>query len=517
MAQDQHYLRAVVPTLPTEIAHKIRSICVSVDAEAMLENFVRFLLGGTHSSEASKAIQDQWAPKQAAAQEILKTLSPTSEPADKKRGRDEEDSSSQQAKKPRLSPQTNGNPDIGLPVYTLHAISATSPVRKKVDITIHENAIVMVNPTSRAVETTIPLASIKRAFIVPTRGKSKPHWTAIMLSSDIPDKGKLAPGTTSENHQIILGVDAVSAAPFTTTIYTKDEAAATVSPKGSETLPLLRAFLSHLGDDVSIVEPSTAAVFKSACTGVGSGASASPDGIPGVEAYRAAKPGNLWFAREGILWGESKPCEFWPVGDLLGRSEGVRLVGSGRTFTVVLTRRLVKDGEVGEDEEDMGEETEFGMVDGKEREAINEWVRNHRHLFGKVTPSQVVEPVKPPPRQGPMTIRDLLEDDDEEDDEDFEASVSDLDGSERLSSGDSSSEDEDGEGSEDGEGEAEGSGEEEDDDVQELDPAHHPLLRPGAMPKMSKAAIEMAVGIVEESMAGPEDVDELDEEDELED
>ncbi|KAF5329475.1 hypothetical protein D9619_009125 [Psilocybe cf. subviscida] len=514
MAQNQHYLRAVMPTLPTEIAHKIRSMCVSADTEATLENFVRFLLGGTHSGEASKAIQDQWAPKQAAVKEILKTLGPSPDPPEKKRGRDDEDSTSPEAKKPRLSPQTNGNPDTGLPLYTLHAISATSPVRKKVDITVHENAIVMVNPTSRAVESTLPLATIKRAFIVPTRGKSKPHWTVIILSSDIPDKGKPAPGTTSENHQIILGIDAVSTSPLTTTTYTKDEAAATVSPKGSETLPFLRAFLSHLGGGVSLMEPSKAAVFKSACTGVGSGASASPDGIPGVEAYRAAKPGNLWFAREGILWGESKPCEFWPVGDLLGRSEGLRLVGSGRTFTVVLTRRLAKDGEVAEGEEDMGEETEFGMVDGKEREGINEWVRNHRHLFGKATSSQDAEPAMPPPRQGPMTIRDLLEDEDEEDDEDFEASVSDLDGSERLSSGDSSSEDEGGEGS-DEEGEAEGS-EEEDVEMQELDPAHHPLLRPGAMPKMSKAAMEMAVGIVEESLAGPEDVDELDE-DELED
>ena len=41
-------------------------------------------------------------------------------------------------------------------------------------------------------------------------------------------------------------------------------------------------------------------------------------------------------------------------------------------------------------------------------------------------------------------------------------------------------------------------GEEED-----MDPAHHPLLRPGAMPRMSRAAIDAVVGMVEKDlMAG---------------
>ena len=46
----------------------------------------------------------------------------------------------------------------------------------------------------------------------------------------------------------------------------------------------------------------------------------------------------------------------------------------------------------------------------------------------------------------------------------------------------------------------------------ELDPAKHPLLQPGAMPRMSRAALEMAVGVVENAFFGT-----TDQEDELDD
>ena len=41
-----------------------------------------------------------------------------------------------------------------------------------------------------------------------------------------------------------------------------------------------------------------------------------------------------------------------------------------------------------------------------------------------------------------------------------------------------------------------------DEDEEELDPAKHPLLRPGAMPRMSKAAMDAAVGMVLGDMMG---------------
>ncbi|KJA22653.1 hypothetical protein HYPSUDRAFT_186028 [Hypholoma sublateritium FD-334 SS-4] len=529
MASDSMYLRAIIPSLPAEIAQKIRSLCTTPANEIMLENLVRLLAGGEHAADAPTSIQEQWLEKQAATKKVLSTLQPTN--SEKKRSREDEPlDGSQLPKRVRLSPPPSapsGPNDIptGKPLFTLHALSTTSPVRKKVDITITTTTITLTNTSSRAIEATVPLASIRRAFIVPTRGKSKAHWTVVLLSSDIPEKGKATPGTTPENQQVIFGVDATTSAPLTTTSYIDpSEPAVNVSPKATETLPFLHDFLAHL--HVPAIAPSTA-VFRSVCAGTGK--SASPDGIPGVEAYRAAKAGSLWFTREGVLWGESKPCEFWPVEDLRGAADGLRIIGSGRTCTVILTRRGAPPGEGPAEDEEMGEETEFGMVDAKEREGINEWVRSHRHLFGRAPgalPEEDSKDVKMKAvNSGPLTIRTLMEGSDSEDD-DFSASVSDLDGSEQSTDGNTSDEDvgDKESGEHDSEADAEGSADdlkEEEEEEEELDPAHHPLLRPGAMPKMSKAALEMAVGIVENDLTGSSaqgrDEPEEEEEDELED
>lgn len=548
MASESQFLRSVIPTIPTGIAKQIRILCNSPANENMLENLVRFLVGAEHAPDAPKDVHDKWSEKQLATKSVISGLLPS--PAEKKRGREEEDIliNDQQSKKPRLdqaastvaSSASNGNAtpvDNGLPIFTLHAVSTTSPIRKKVDITIHKNGITLMNPTSRAIEAAIPLSSLRRAFLIPTRGKSKPHWTVIILSSDVPDnpKNKLQPGQTpSENHQIVFGLDATTTTPFTVTVYdsTTGQPSPTSLPKGTSILEHLESFLDHIkiAGDIQVIR-SDGTIFKSSCPGIGSNASGS-SGIPGVEAYRAAKPGNLWFSKEGILWGESKPCEFWAVEDLYGKSDGVRIVGSGRTCSVILTRKA-PSGEDDEEEEDVGEETEFGMVDGKERENINEWVRNHRHLFGKTEGSNSkVEDESDKKTEakaqfaGPVTIHTLQDGSDDEDD-DFSVSVSDLDGSEHSSQeGDSSDEEGGGEeGSDEEEGDAEGEdgddglgNDDDDDEIEELDPAQHPLLRPGAVPKMSKAAMEMAVGIVEAAFgSGQEEQDELDddEEDEL--
>jgi hypothetical protein len=398
----------------------------------------------------------------------------------------------------------------GDPLMTLHAFSVTSPIRKKVDITIHKNVIKFTNPTTHASEGSISVSSMKRAFIVPTRGKSKPHWTAIILSSDIPDRGKPIPGSSPDNQQLIFGTDATCASNFSVTTYPDAMSHNTTLAKGSSTLPSLREFLSHLA--IPVTEP-TVDVFKSACPGIGSNAGVG--GIPGVEAYRAAKPGNLWFSKDGVLWGESKPCEFWPVADLISKTEGLRIVGSGRTCSVILTRKSSAEDISDEEENDDGEETEFGMVDAKEREGINEWVQSHCHLFGNQK-NKTVSKGGPPRVQptGPLTINTLTQQSDDEDD-DFSASVSDLDGSERLSE-ESSSEDEDNHEDEHGSGDEHGSDtdmEDLEDEGDELDPAKHPLLRPGAMPRMSRAALEMAVDIVENAFVGTAGRE--DEEDEL--
>ena len=443
--ESTHYLRSILPSLPTEIASKLRNLCSSPANESVFENLIRFLSGAEPSPDASKDIYEQWSEKQATTRSVLSNLTPLSY-LDKKRPRDEdrmeEDADSQQStnKRQRVPPPEQlAELDSGDPLITLHALSVTSPIRKKVDITIHRSVIKFTNPTTHASEgSTISVSSMKRAFILPTRGKSKPHWTVVILSSDIPDRGKPTPGSSSDNHQLIFGTDATCTSNFSITTYPDAMSHITKLDKGTSTLSSLHDFLSHLG--IPVIEP-TVDVFKSACPGIGTNAGVG--GIPGVEAYRAAKAGNLWFSKDGILWGESKPCEFWPVTDLVSKTEGLRVVGAGRTCSVILTRKSsAEDIDVDREDDDVGEETEFGMVDAKEKDGINGWVRAHCHLFGNQR-SKTISKEQPPKVQpsGPLTIQTLAEDS-EDDDDDFSASVSDLDGSERLSEEESSSEDE---------------------------------------------------------------------------
>ena len=527
MATSSLYLRAILPALPTPIASKIRTLCASSpDNELIFEHLIRLLAGAEPETEPSlKDLKGSWTEKQADTLKILAGL----HPPDKKRGREEDSDDVQQAKRQRLDP--------GNQIFTLHAISTTSPVRKKVDVTIHTNAITLTHPTSGTVEATIPLDSLNRAFIVPTRGKSKPHWTVVLLSSDVPAE-KPKPNTTASDNeqQIIFGLDAIPSTIFKVTSHPTTFQCA----RGDPTLPHIHTFLSHLPTRIATIAPSVS-IFKSACPGVGTNAL---EGIPGVEAYRGAKPGNLWFAKEGVLWGESKPCEFWAVGDLLSKEEGVRVVGAGKTCSVILTRRIQSSHQ--DEHEEEGEETEFGMVDSREREGVYEWVRKHRNLFaaggapsGSRNPSVAVpagsskssnssakdHKIKHPHASGPLTIRTLQGGDSDSEDEDFEdSSAEDLDGSERMSGeeGDESSdEDSSNSGKDSGVDDADAENADEADmDTNgdgSLDPAHHPLLRPGAMPRMSKAAMEMAVGIVEDAFGGGADDDEMDEEDELND
>ena len=114
---------------------------------------------------------------------------------------------------------------------------------------------------------------------------------------------------------------------------------------------------------------------------------------------------------------------------------------------------------------------------------------------------------------------DFVADSDEDGGEPSSGSSDEEDG--EGGSGDEGSANEDEDGSEEGGGSERGSVEDEDqhdgaesEDEGELDPKHHPLLRPGAMPRMSKAAMEMSIKMVTQDLMGD---DGEEGEDELED
>ncbi len=491
------YLTSIESVLPAELSSRIVELCTSDDSKATLENVLRFAVGGPSSLEA--ILPDEWSDKQAKARAILTGIVPPSSD-NNKRPREDGGASedSQSSKRAKTSVQ-----DRGSPLFTLNSISATSPVRKKTDIKIYASSVAFENPATHAVEAEIPVQTLTRAFILPTRGKSKPHWTVVLLTADSPSGVKGA-----SNQQVIFGIDAKATTPVTTSTGTNE----VIHKKGSETLPILREFLSHL--PIPLLEPSVD-IFRSSTEGAGPGG----QGVPGIQAYRGAKAGSLWFMKEGILWGESKPCEFWSIEDLINRTEGLRIIGgTGRTCSVVLTRRPKKAeaDDADDDEADEGEETQFGVIDAKEQDPINGWVRNHRHLFGPADNQPPPAAEKSKARAGVMvnagkvTLASAQFDDSDGSDESFEADSDDSEGS-RSDSGD---EDDNQNGSaapSPQEDDAESSDGGDDMDTGELDPAKHPLLRPGAVPRMSRAAMDMVVDMVEQDMLGTKSEEEEDE------
>jgi hypothetical protein len=488
--------------LPPLLAAQLESLRgIAKDANPVLENIIRFVSGIQPSDLASQQLSlAEWETKQAAfSTEIYKLkqtrqLKRSYEDVDSHTDSRDGEPSSNKKKRTDDAPVVDAE-DIAL--YTLHSVSVTSPIRKKCDIIICRSSIRFYNATSQALETSISIASLKRAFVLPTKGKQKPHWTVVLMSSDAAEQGKKAASDTS-NPQIIFGMDAKPTTVFKCTDHTQSSDAVTM-PKSSPSLPPIQAFLSHLPDHTKpIIQPSTSTF----CSKLSDSA--------GVDTYRSAKPGTLWFLKEGILWGESKPCEFWALEDLHG--EGLRILSAtGRTCSVYLIRRP-SPSEDKEDFEDEGIETEFSMVDGKEQDAIRDWIRNFKGSFGAKdgqrsngasTTKEVTAASKPETSQA-MAARTAftnLELGSDSEDDNYET---DSDNSHGGSSAlGSSSEDSDAEDDGDdsaSEGEAQESGEV--GDEKELDAAKHPLMKPGAMPRMSKAAMEMVVSMVEDDLMG---------------
>ncbi|KAI6002401.1 hypothetical protein F5J12DRAFT_840846 [Pisolithus orientalis] len=510
--------------------------CLStVSSRRDVETLLSFALGGDCSATVSPETRKHWIQQQPEAIRAIQCIRGLDSKACKRPLEDGSADVMQSSKRLRTEQvEEEGEEEDDPPLFTLPTISTTSPVRKKVDITVHSQSIRFVNPSSRVLEASIPLMSITRAFLLPTRGKAKDHWTVVLLCSDVPpDKGKAgapAQQQAKQNQQVIFGLDALSTAQFATTSYsffTKANGHSVASSrsmttttdtveKGSETCSSLRKLLSFLS--VPFLEPS-ASIFKSACAPTKAGNSAA-----GIDAYLSAKQGTLWFFDCGILWGESKPCEFWAVEDLTIRN-GVKLLSAtGRTCSVILRRRrtgVTKESGNSSDEEEFSE-TEFAMIDGKEQDPISAWVKEREAIFGRPSGSA---PDETSVRKGEnrsqknavasTSVNGPAWDDSDSDDEDFCSDSPDSASGGSTPSDNSNDEQPDGNASD--ENEESGYDDDDDDDDEqeeadeELDVARHPLLRPGAMPKMSKSAVNAVVDMVNEEFgfAGDSEEDEL--------
>jgi len=528
------YLDALLATLPHEsIPQDIASTYLgsghsSSPYPKFIDTVLRLVSGGPARADEAPHLGGAWPEIQASVQRALDALhhpssSSSTQPPTKRKYAPSSPAANQ--KKPKHE-RGEGNGQAGdavdeddaddAPHLTLHALSATAPVRHKVDIMLHARTLRLAHSTTGAPTARCARTVLTQAFLLPTRARSSGalQWTTLLLAGDKPappaPKGaRAASGTGAANtagtarFELTCSVpDSTSAAVPRMTIHSPPSASAPLS----QTASTREALLTLLSSIISGTSVTLTTVER-----------AGP--VAGITAFRGVRETSLWFfdgAGAGILT-DARPAEFWALADLARGEAGVRVrTATGRTCSVVLTRRSAhsneKRGEEAEveEEEEEGEETEFQMIDGKEREGILEWVRRHRDAFG-IAPAQRGA-------QAPQTAGTAAEAKDGEgagaggdsdSDSDFEVSSVSSDGGSPSSGSNSGS----GSGSDAGsdEGEDDGSehgsqGQESDDDgdedVVELNPKHHPLLRAGALPKMSRAAMDAAVGLVVGDLVG---------------
>ncbi|GJJ06072.1 hypothetical protein Clacol_000261 [Clathrus columnatus] len=462
------YFDAVYETLPITLKEYVDILFAKhastggIEARHTFDRLLRLLLGGNRP-EGDVISSTEWIDSQTKLELALSSLDEFHSKG-KKRGRDD-DSSEQNSKKVKLdSTMTPVNCDQeDFPIYSLHAISVISPIRKKVDITLHQRSIRFTSAASGSLQSVIPTESLTRAFLLSTPKKTKPHWTVIILSD-------------TEHHEIIYGVDDVLPS-LKTTIHPRPSE---ISPKGTSVEASLRTFLSHLPSHIPLLELSTSQ-FRSGT------------GEPWLGTFLRAKDGYLFLFQSGILFGLRKPCTWIGMEEI----EGVRSLSvTGRTFSIFIKRRLIDEDQNGE-----GAETVFSMVDGKHQDSVSEWIQDNRHLFG-VNPNKCEE-------HNAGENQRINTDLDESDDSDYR-SESESDDGEPTSDSDEDTEDStgDSDGSEEEDTETEAEAENEEANIatgnekKTLDPSWRPVVKVGVVQQLSKAAMDAVIGTVERDLKG---------------
>ncbi|KAF8262468.1 hypothetical protein EI94DRAFT_1743586 [Lactarius quietus] len=237
---------------------------------------------------------------------------------------------------------------------------------RRVDITLHARSLRIAHAIGAVAR--CPRAVLTRVFLLPTRSRATgaPQWTALLLAGDTPTP---TPTASRKSNDAAAGVGAGEGkekwnAQFELAFSVLETGAVPRltlhSAPSSSLLPntspssLYQALLSLL----SSITPSTPSAVHTApkLVQIEHGAP-----LAGVTAFHGAGETSLWFfdgtsaasKTAGIL-ADAHPAEFWALADLAA--------GGGQ--------------------DDEGEETEFQMIDERERDGIMEWVRKHKPAFG---------------------------------------------------------------------------------------------------------------------------------------
>jgi hypothetical protein len=205
-------LLAVIPhdSIPQGIASSSRDTHASSRPyPKFIDTVLRLVSGGPSRPDDAPPLRDAWPELQASVQRALHALHPststtattTSHPAPQlpttKRKQSPSSSPATTSKKPKRDDadaaadddhDDANDADDDAPQLTLHALSATAPVRHKVDITLHARTLRLAHSTTGAPVARCARTALRRAFLLPTRARSSGalQCTALLLAGDKP-------------------------------------------------------------------------------------------------------------------------------------------------------------------------------------------------------------------------------------------------------------------------------------------------------------------------------------------
>jgi hypothetical protein len=203
------YLNALLDAIPDgAIPPGLKSASTSKSVQVLpkfIDAALRLASGGSSRPEDDALLRDAWPQIQASLQNTLHALG--SPPAHTKRKRSPSPSPCTSAptnKKPKYEEEDDGEEDP--PHLTLHALSATAPVRHKVDITLHARSLRLAHATSGA-----PVARSARSThtrVPPPNAPAPPAHRSglrLLLAGDTPTP---TPAASRKNNGAVSAVSA---------------------------------------------------------------------------------------------------------------------------------------------------------------------------------------------------------------------------------------------------------------------------------------------------------------------
>ncbi len=287
-----------------------------------VDTALRLASGGPARPDDAPHIRDAWSEIQTSVQRALHALhpgssSPSQQPTKRKHSPSLPDSTNN-TKKPKYDEDADEDDVDDVPQLTLHAISATAPVRHKVDIALHARTLRLAHATTGAPIARCARTFLTRVFLLPTRARSSGalQWTALLLAGDKP--APPSPRGAAGGKGAKTTAHATTAVRFELSCSVPDSSSRATIPRITVHKPT-----STSTSQATSAREALLAVLSSTISGTPVTLTTVERGAPfmSVTAFRGVRETSLWFfddganASAGIL-ADGRPAEFWAVEDL---------------------------------------------------------------------------------------------------------------------------------------------------------------------------------------------------------